>query len=219
VFLSSQEPGRQQSLVASIDVFSDDPGRAELQTAGESMEDKGTAGASPDAGYLARVAWEFIAAILPALAVALFFNVYVVEAVTVKDGPSMEPNLYRGYRVVTEKVSYDFHPPRRGDVIVVDRPDGEASLIKRVVALPGETIEVRSGHAFVDGQPIDEPWVTHFGGPGYPPTVVPEDRVFVLGDNRAVSHDSRAIGPVSVESIKGRAWLICWPLSEFKPMP
>jgi signal peptidase I len=165
-----------------------------------------------------RAAWEFVMAILPALAVALLFNVYVVEAVTVKDGPSMEPNLYRGYRVVTEKVSYDFHPPRRGDVVVVDRPEGEESLIKRVVALPGELVEIRGGHTFVDGQPIEEPWVSHFGGPMYPPTVVPADHVFVLGDNRAVSHDSRAIGPVSVESIKGRAWLIYWPLSELKLM-
>jgi signal peptidase I len=163
--------------------------------------------------------WELAMAILPALAVAMFLNVYVVEAVTVKEGPSMEPNLYRGYRVVTEKVSYDFHAPRRGDVVVIERPNGEESLIKRVVALSGETVEVRGGHTFVDGQPIEEPWVTNFGGPGYPPTVVPPDHVFVLGDNRAVSHDSRAIGPVSLESLAGRAWLIYWPLGELRLMP
>jgi signal peptidase I len=91
-------------------------------------------------------------------------------------------------------------------------------LIKRGVALPGEVVEVRGGHAIVDGQPMEEPWVTHFGGPGYPPAVVPPDHVFVLGDNHAVSHDSRAIGPVPVESITGRAWFIYWPLSEPKPM-
>jgi signal peptidase I len=153
------------------------------------------------------------------LTVALLVNVYIVEAVTIRDGPSMEPNLYRGYRVVTEKVSYDFHPPCRGDVVVIERPEGEESLIKRVVALPGELVEVRGGHTFVEGEPIGEPWVTHFGGPGYPPTVVPPDHVFVLGDNRAVSHDSRAIGPVSVESIKGRACLIYWPLRQLRKVP
>jgi signal peptidase I len=163
--------------------------------------------------------WELAMAILPALAVAMFLNVYVVEAVTVKEGPSMEPNLYRGYRVVTEKVSYDFHAPRRGDVVVIERPNGEESLIKRVVALPGETVEVRGGHTFVDGEPIEEPWVTNFGGPGYPATVVSPGHVFVLGDNRAVSHDSRAIGPVSLESLAGRAWLIYWPLGELRLMP
>jgi signal peptidase I len=183
------------------------------------MEDLSADFVSQAGRYIGRVMWELITAILPALAIALFVNVYVAEAVVVKDGPSMEPNLYRGYRVMTEKVSYDLHPPRRGDVVVVDRPDGDESLIKRVVALPGEVVEVRSGHTIVDGQPMEEPWVTHFGGPGYPPTVVPPDHFFVLGDNRAVSRDSRAIGPVSVESIRGRAWLIYWPLAELKPMP
>jgi signal peptidase I len=183
------------------------------------MEDRSVGFVFQAGRHIGRVVWELVTAILPALVVALFINVYVAEAVMVKDGPSMEPNLYRGYRVMTEKVSYDLHLPRRGDVVVVDRPDGEESLIKRVVALPGEVVEVRGGHAVVDGHPIEEPWVTHFGGPGYPPTVVPAGYVFVLGDNRAVSRDSRAIGPVPVESIKGRAWFIYWPLSELKPMP
>jgi signal peptidase I len=169
--------------------------------------------------YGRRLIWELVTTLLPALAVALFVNVYVAEAVTVKAGPSMEPNLYRGYRVMTEKVSYHLHAPRRGDVVVVERPDGEESLIKRVVALPGETVEVCGGHTLVDGQPIEEPWVTHFGGRAYPPTIIPPGHVFVLGDNRAVSHDSRAIGPVSVESIRGHAWLIYWPLGELKIMP
>ena len=165
------------------------------------------------------VARELLTAVVPALAVALFVNVYIAEAVTVKDGPSMEPNLYRGYRVMTEKVSYSFHPPRRGDVVVVERPEGAESLIKRVVALPGEEIRVRGGRAFVNGRPAEEPWVTNFGGRGYPLAVVPPGHVFVLGDNRPVSYDSRAIGPVSISSIRGRAWLVYWPLSEFRLLP
>jgi signal peptidase I len=163
-----------------------------------------------------RVVWDVATTLLPAILIALFINVYVAEAVTVEEGPSMQPNIYVGYRVMTEKLSYRLHPPQRGDVVVVERPEGEKSLIKRVVALPGETVEVRGGHTYVDGQPIAEPWVTHFGGPSYPPTRVPQDHVFILGDNRAVSHDSRAIGPVPLDSVRGHAWLVYWPLAEAK---
>jgi signal peptidase I len=169
--------------------------------------------------FMRRAAWELATAVLPALVIALFVNVYVAEAVAVEQGPSMQPNLYCGHRVMTEKISYRFHLPRRGDVVIVERPGGEKSLIKRVVALPGETVEIRGGHTFVDGQPVKEPWVTSFGGPGYPPTLVPPGHVFILGDNRSNSRDSRAIGPVPVKTIKGRAWLIYWPLDQIKLMP
>jgi signal peptidase I len=183
------------------------------------MEDRTAGFVSCARRVVWRVALELITAVVPALVVALAINVTIAEAVTVKDGPSMEPNLYRGYRVMTEKVSYGLHPPRRGDVVVIERPDGEESLIKRVVALSGEEVGVHAGHTWVNGHPIHEHWVTEFGGREYPPTVVPSGYVFVLGDNRPVSHDSRAIGPVPIESIRGRAWLIYWPLSEFRLLP
>ena len=151
--------------------------------------------------FVARAIWELVITVCPALLVALFINVFVAEAALVEYGPSMQPNLYRGYRVMAEKVSYHLHPPHRGDVVIVDRPGNEVSLIKRVVALPGETVEVRDGHTFINGQPIEEPWVTNFGGPSCPPMVVPPDHVFILGDNRSNSRDSRAIGPVPMLSL------------------
>jgi signal peptidase I len=169
--------------------------------------------------FVVNAVWELVITILPALLVVLFINVFVAEAALVEHGPSMEPNLYRGDRVMTEKVSYLLHPPRRGDVVIVERPGNEVSLIKRVVALPGETVEVRGGHTFINGRQIEEPWVTHFGGPNYPPTVVPPDHVFILGDNRGSSRDSRAIGPVPVDTIKGRVWLVYWPLDQIKLVP
>ncbi len=169
--------------------------------------------------FVVNVMWELVITVMPALLVALFINVFVAEAALVEFGPSMEPNLYRGYRVMTEKVSYLLHTPSRGDVVVADRPGDEVALIKRVVALPGETVEVRGGHTFINGEQIEEPWVTHFGGPSYPPTVVPPDHVFILGDNRVNSRDSRAIGPVPVDTIKGHAWLIYWPLDQIKLVP
>jgi signal peptidase I len=159
---------------------------------------------------------ELLLAVLPALAVALFVHVFVAEAALVENGPSMQPNLYRGYRVMTEKVSYRLHEPRRGDVVLVDRPEPEMDLIKRVVATAGEVVEVRAGRTYIDGQPIDEPWVSFFGGRSYPPTRVPPDHVFVLGDNRPISRDSRYVGPVPIESLRGRAWLVYWPLTQMK---
>jgi signal peptidase I len=149
--------------------------------------------------------------VVPALLIALLVNAYVAEAVAIEDGPSMQPNLYQGDRLMTEKISYHFHAPRRGDVVIVERPAGEVSLVKRVVAVEGEVVEMREGHTYIDGEPIEEPWVTHFGGQDYGPALVPEAHVFVVGDNRAVSHDSRAIGPVAVDSIRGRVWLVYWP--------
>lgn len=151
--------------------------------------------------------------------IALFINVYVAQAVEIEAGPSMQPNLYQGYRVMLERVSYRFHLSQRGDIVVADRPGKEVSLIKRVMGLPGETIEVRDGHAMIDGQPIAEPWVTHFGGPDYGPAEVPEGYVFILGDNRRVSRDSRAIGPVPLSTIEGRVWLVYWPLEEIRLVP
>ncbi len=166
-----------------------------------------------------RIARELLTTVLPAVLIALLVNVFVAEAVAIEDGPSMQPNLYRGDRMLTEKISYRFHPPRRGDVVVVDRPGNQKTLVKRVIAVAGETIEVRGGHAWVNGQPIDEPWVEQFGGPGYGPEVVPEDHVFILGDNRAVSHDSRAIGPVPVDSVRGHVVLVYWPPEKAKLVP
>jgi signal peptidase I len=169
--------------------------------------------------FLRRLAREFLSAILPALLIALFVNVFIAQAATVKDGPSMQPNLYPGYRMMTEKISYRFHEPRRGDIVIAERGVGEINLVKRVIGLPGETIESIDGHTYINGEPLDEPWVTHFGGRYLPPTLIPEGHVFIIGDNRPVSSDSRAIGPVPIENISGRVIFVYWPLDEFEFFP
>lgn len=161
------------------------------------------------AGQLAR---ELITSLVPALLIALFVNVYVAEAAVVQEGPSMQPNLYIGYRVMTEKISYRFQDPRRGDIVVVDWEEAGTRLIKRVVGLPGEEIRVSLGQVWIDGQAITEPWVKYYGGRDYPATVIPEEYIFILGDNRGNSRDSREIGPVPIETIEGRAIFIYWPL-------
>ena len=162
---------------------------------------------------------EVITTILPAVLLALVVNVFVAEAAEIEAGPSMQPNFYVGYRVMTEKISYHFHEPRRGDVVLVERPSNEGNLIKRVIGLPGETIEVVNGQTFIDGQLLDEPWVKNVGGPGYPPAQIPEGQVFIMGDNRPNSRDSRSFGPVPIETILGRGWFVYWPLEEFQLLP
>lgn len=161
--------------------------------------------------FLVQVIWEIFSTLVPAILIALFINVYIAEAAEIEAGPSMQPNLYAGYRVMTEKVSYYLHEPQRGDIVVVERPENEGNLIKRVMGLPGETIEVRKGHTYINGEPINEPWVVYFGGRDLPATQIPEDYVFVMGDNRPVSRDSRDIGSISIDSIVGRAWFVYWP--------
>jgi signal peptidase I len=158
-----------------------------------------------------RALGELLSTVVPAILIALFLNVFVVQARTV-DGPSMQPNLYRGHRVITEKVTYRFlHGPRRGDVVVIHRPGEELPFIKRAIGLPGETVEITDGRVHIDGRPLEEPWSTRVGSRDYPGTYVPPLHVFVLGDNRPSSHDSRSFGPVPLEQIKGRALFVYWP--------
>lgn len=168
---------------------------------------------------LRRLFWDLATTVLPALLIALFVNVFIAQAAEIEDGPSMQPNLYIGYRMMTEKVSYRFHEPQRGDIVIAEQPDGQTNLVKRVIGLPGETIESRDGHTYINGELLDEPWVTYFGGRYYPPTEIPEGQVFIIGDNRPNSHDSRAIGPVPIDAIQGRVIFVYWPLDEFDFFP
>jgi signal peptidase I len=157
---------------------------------------------------------DVMGAILPTVFVVLFVNVFVAQAMIV-EGPSMQPTLTSYQRVIVEKVTYRFfHGPRRGDVVVIDMPEEEKPLIKRVLALPGETVALREGQVFINGHRLREPWATRWGGPDLPETEVPPGHVFVLGDNRAQSRDSRSFGAVSLDQILGHAWLRYWPLDQ-----
>lgn len=154
---------------------------------------------------------ELLETILPAVLLALVINLFLARATRVF-GQSMEPNLHTDQRIVVEKLSYRFHLPRRGDIVVLKLPRASSELlIKRVIALPGETVEIRDGAVWVDGQPLDEPYLTQPTAGQMAPLVVPEGHVFVLGDNRGYSNDSRAFGPVPLANIVGHAWLSYWP--------
>lgn len=125
-----------------------------------------------------------------------------------------------------ENVVYPFHPPERGDIIVFDPPVNGAGkpYIKRVIGLPGETIEIRNGNVFVDGDQIEEPYLEGErtfcpGEQDCEPVTVPEESVFVLGDNRDNSQDSRLFGAVPVDNIIGKAWVTYWPTDEIGVVP
>jgi signal peptidase I len=166
-----------------------------------------------------RLAHELVLALGLACLASLFLNTFVAHAVSIDRGPSMQPNLHRGDRVFIEKVSLNFGAPHRGDIVVVNLPGEPISLIKRVLALPGERVEVRRGHVWINAAPLAEPWVMYFGGPDYPATSVPRGHVFILGDNRAESRDSRMFGPVPLSEIEGRVLFIYWPLGRIGMTP
>lgn len=168
---------------------------------------------------LLRLLREALETLLPAILIAVLINVFVGQATRV-DGQSMEPNLHTNERLIVEKISYRFHGPQRFDVVVIRVPSqGDELLIKRVIGLPGETVEIHDGHVYIDGVQLDEEFVAAGTFPGrHPKIVVPPLHVFVMGDNRTHSNDSRTFGPVPISNIVGRAWVSYWPLESLGPI-
>lgn len=157
---------------------------------------------------------ELAATILPALVIVLVLNLFLIQSTRVQM-QSMEPSLHEGQLLILEKISYRFHPPRRGEVVVFRlSAEPTSHLIKRVIALPGETIEVRDGRVYIDGALLHEPYATAPTYPSMRPRRIPPDSIFVMGDNRGLSNDSRSFGPVAYSDIIGRAWLRYWPLDK-----
>lgn len=157
---------------------------------------------------------DILETVLPAILIVLVVNVFLAQATRV-EGQSMEPNLHNNQRLIIEKISYHLHPPRRGDIVVIRMPNRNTDpLIKRVVGLPGETIEIKDGHVYINGQMLTESYLEQltYGNTG--PHVIEPDSIFVLGDNRGASNDSRSFGEVQISSIVGRAWFRYWPVDE-----
>ncbi|RVU98728.1 signal peptidase I [Coriobacteriales bacterium OH1046] len=157
---------------------------------------------------------------LLALVLAVLVRTFVIEPYKIPTG-SMEQTIQVGDRVIGEKVSYRFRDPQPGEIVTFLREqDGHTdTLIKRVIAVGGQTVDLRDGAVYVDGVALDEPYVG--GQPTLPlqggdlpiayPYTVPEGYLWVMGDNRTNSRDSRAIGPIRVEDVTSHAVVIFWP--------
>jgi signal peptidase I len=194
---------------------------------------KGSETARPFKKSLAR---EYLESIVVAVVLALFIRTFVVQAFKIPTG-SMETNLLIGDHLLVNKLVYSpsaghledailaKKPIRRGHVVIFKFPeDPNKDFIKRVIGLPGETIEIKDKKVFVDGKPLDEPYA-HFlepplshddpeyglrGGDNWGPKTVPPGELFVMGDNRDNSHDSRYWGFLPEDQVKGRALLVYW---------
>ncbi|GBD04012.1 Signal peptidase I T [bacterium HR19] len=169
--------------------------------------------------------FSFFKDILIALLIALFVRTFAVQAYKIPSG-SMIPTLLVGDYILVNRLEYGIRIPykgyivrwgeiKRGDIVVFVYPeDPSKDFIKRVIALPGEEIEIRKKKIYINGKEIEDPWGffsdNYFGPPrdDFGPFKVPEGHVFVMGDNRDESNDSRFWGPVPIENIKGKAFLI-----------
>jgi signal peptidase I len=156
---------------------------------------------------------EGLQVIAPALILALVVHLFLAQA-TVVFGQSMEPNLHASQRLIVDKISYRLHPPQRDDIVVVDLPEMEEMLVKRVVALPGETVEVRRGVVYVNTVAIPEDYPHDTVEYDMAPLTLGPLNYFVMGDNRGNSNDSRSFGPITRDEIVGRVWLRYWPLDQ-----
>jgi len=161
---------------------------------------------------------EFIETIVIALVLAFLIRTFVVQTFYIPSG-SMEPNLLIGDRIMAYKIFYGLSSVKRGDIIVFKFPlDPKKDFIKRVIGLPGDSVEIRDKKVYINGKRLIEPYAVHrdnwdigFPRDDYGPVKVPVNSLFVLGDNRDSSEDSRYWGYVPEKNIVGRAFLIYWP--------
>ena len=170
---------------------------------------------------LGEEAKDWAISILIALVIAFVIRYFIVELYLV-DGPSMRPTLQSAERLVVNKFIYRFRAPERGEILVFRYPkDPSRDFIKRVIAVPGDTIEIKDGLVFVNQQLMNEPYILSKTRGDYPLTTIPEGHIFVMGDNRNNSEDSRFadVGFVPYELVKGKAMMVFWPWDQKKTLP
>lgn len=169
--------------------------------------------------------WEWIKALVIAVALAFLIRTFLFAPFIVQ-GESMETTLHNNEKLVVNKAIYYLQDPKPGEIIVF-HADQTRDYIKRVIAVAGDTVEMKDDQLFVNGKKVDEPYLerkeerarergeanfTH----DFPPVTVPEGHLFVMGDNRLNSEDSRFIGPIPLSSVVGRAEFTFWPIDEIR---
>lgn len=154
------------------------------------------------------------------LALVIFFVIQVTIGSFIVVGISMEPSFHNEQRLLVNKVVYRLHEPERGDVIVFEPVDSEqGDYIKRIIALPNDTIEVKKGAVYVNDAKLDEPYIKNPPSYTIKQKKIPENSYFVLGDNRNNSNDSHNGWVVPRQKIVGKAWLLIWPPTEWGLVP
>ena len=155
------------------------------------------------------------------LALAVFFVLQTVLLQCIVRQTSMTPTLVEGQRIYISKTAYVLESPQRGDIIVFHPSDRQSDipLIKRVIGLPGEHVSVRNGTVYIDGAPLEEPYLTELPEYVLEDFVIEDNRYFVLGDNRNTSYDSHYGWTVDRDMIIGKAWMSIWPPELLGPAP
>ena len=154
------------------------------------------------------------------LAVAIFILLQATVQSFVVIGSSMTPNLHENERLLVSKVVYRLHEPERGDVVVFRPPNRDhGDFIKRIIGLPGETVEVKNGAVYVNGREVDEPYIKDSPRYTVPQQTISRNEYFVLGDNRNNSNDSHNGWTVPRQRIVGKAWLLIWPPAKWGSTP
>ena len=159
---------------------------------------------------------EWSIALVAAVIIAMLIQTYIYAQSEVHN-VSMQNTLVAGQRLIEDKWTYRFHMPRHGDIVIINEPESEVRLVKRVIALPGDHLDVREGFVYLNGEQVKEPYskgLTNTGRYSLPITIA-QGQLFVMGDNRENSYDSREFGPIAITSIEGRAVFRIWPLAVF----
>ncbi len=180
--------------------------------------------------FILRSLWlfflDFLETIVVSLAIFAVVYIFLFQPHQV-DGRSMEPNFLDKEYILTDKISYRIHAPKRGDVVVFHSPaDERVDFIKRIIGVPGDIIKIERGYVLLNGQKLEEQYVNDPGQvlagrylrEGYE-VEVPIGQYIVMGDNRLHSSDSREWGPVTKNGIVGRAFFRYWPVAAFGPIP
>lgn len=206
-----------ERLTSLTDDYLQAEDQSEDQSA-EEPEDEGPSG------------WEITKAVIReiietvVLTLIIFFLIQSVIRNFRVDGHSMDPNLHHGEYLIVDKISYrlpfDWRPIQRGDVVVFEAPTQPGKdFVKRIIGLPGETIEIKQGQVFINGQPLVEPYGARKDRFSMELRTIPEGDYFVMGDNRGNSNDSRNWGTLSFDKVVGRAWVSYWPPTSWGAIP
>jgi signal peptidase I len=169
---------------------------------------------------LKKFAIEILSAVF--VGVIIFFILQFSIQRSVVEGSSMEPNLHNEQVLIISKLSYKFGDPQRGDIIIFAPPnvvEPDKDYVKRIIGLPGDSVEIINGVVFINDQTLEEAYITSPGTASHDELVVPQGEYYVMGDNRNNSNDSRGGWTVPQSNIVGKAWLSIWPFNDWGMAP